>query len=99
MQEALNATIAAGKPIGGTSARLAVLGEFVYGALEDTADGPDLASTAVLPNPYYQWDDADSGLPDSSATRKINHRFAFREARPLGPNSRFPRAYHAGRLV
>jgi cyanophycinase len=53
VQDALNVHIAEGKPIGGTSAGLAVLGEFVYGALGDTPDGPDLASTDVLPNPYF----------------------------------------------
>jgi cyanophycinase len=53
VQDAINANVAAGKPIGGTSAGLAVLGEFVYGALGDTPDGNDLASTDVLPNPYF----------------------------------------------
>jgi cyanophycinase len=53
VQDALNANIAEGKPIGGTSAGLAVLGEFSYGALGDTPDGPDLASTDVLPDPYF----------------------------------------------
>jgi cyanophycinase len=53
VQDALNAHIAEGKPIGGTSAGLAVLGEFSYGALGDTPDGPDLASSDVLPNPYF----------------------------------------------
>lgn len=54
VQDAINANIAEGKPIGGTSAGLAVLGEFVYGALGDKPDGNDLASTDVLPNPYYE---------------------------------------------
>jgi cyanophycinase len=54
VQDALNAHIAEGKPIGGTSAGLAVLGQFVYGALGDTPDGPDLASADVLPNPYFE---------------------------------------------
>lgn len=54
VQDAINADIAAGKPIGGTSAGLAVLGEFVYGALADTADGPDLASADVLHSPYFE---------------------------------------------
>jgi cyanophycinase len=54
VQDAINADIASGKPIGGTSAGLAVLGEFVYGALADTADGPDLASADVLHNPYVE---------------------------------------------
>jgi cyanophycinase len=54
VSDALNANIAAGKPIGGTSAGLAVLGEFVYGALGDRSDDNDLASTDVLPNPYFE---------------------------------------------
>ena len=53
VQDALNANIAAGKPIGGTSAGLAVLGEFVYGSLGDKPDDKDLASTDVLPNPFF----------------------------------------------
>jgi cyanophycinase-like exopeptidase len=53
VQGAINAHIAAGKPIGGTSAGLAVQGEFVYGALGDLPDDNDLASTDVLPNPYF----------------------------------------------
>jgi len=44
---AINEHIAAGKPIGGTSAGLAVLGQFVFGAFHDTAISKD-----VLPNPY-----------------------------------------------
>jgi cyanophycinase len=53
VEDAINADIGAGKPIGGTSAGLAVLGEFAYGALGDTPDGNDLASSDVLPNPYF----------------------------------------------
>jgi cyanophycinase len=45
--------IASGKPIGGTSAGLAVHGEFVYGTLGDKPDDQDLASSDVLPNPYF----------------------------------------------
>src|SRR5271169_507100 len=54
VEDAINADVAAGKPIGGTSAGLAVQGEFVYGALGDRLDDHDLASTDVLPNPYYE---------------------------------------------
>ena len=54
VQDAINANIAAGKPIGGTSAGLAVLGEFAYGALGDKPDDSDLASTDVLANPYFE---------------------------------------------
>jgi cyanophycinase len=54
VQDAINANVAAGKPIGGTSAGLAVLGEFAYGALGDAPDASDLASADVLPNPYFE---------------------------------------------
>jgi cyanophycinase-like exopeptidase len=53
VEDAINAHVAAGRPIGGTSAGLAVQGEFVYGALGDKPDDNDLASTDVLPNPYF----------------------------------------------
>jgi cyanophycinase-like exopeptidase len=54
VQSAINEGIAAGKPIGGTSAGLAVEGEFVYGCMKDKPDDKDLASTDVLPNPYFE---------------------------------------------
>ena len=53
VEEAINDDVAAGKPIGGTSAGLAVLGEFVYAALGDKPDDKDLASSDVLANPYF----------------------------------------------
>ena len=54
VETAINAGIAAGKPVGGTSAGLAVEGEFVYACLKDKPDDKDLASTDVLPNPYFE---------------------------------------------
>lgn len=54
VQKAINADLAAGKPIGGTSAGLAVLGEFSYGALGDAPDDEDLSSTDVLHDPYFR---------------------------------------------
>jgi cyanophycinase len=54
VEDALNANIKDGKPIGGTSAGLAVLGEFVYGALRDKADDKDLSSPEVLRDPYME---------------------------------------------
>ena len=54
VEDAINAHVAAGRPIGGTSAGLAVEGEFVYGALGDKPDDEDLASSDVLPNPYFE---------------------------------------------
>lgn len=53
VQVAVNDDIAAGKPIGGTSAGLAILGEFVYGALGDKPDDKDLSSAQVLTDPYF----------------------------------------------
>jgi len=52
VQAALNDAIRRGVPIGGTSAGLAVLGEFAYTAQGDTPDGPDLDSKTALADPY-----------------------------------------------
>ena len=52
VQDAINADVADGKPIGGTSAGLAVEGEFSYGAMNDPDDS-ELQSKQVLPNPYH----------------------------------------------
>ena len=52
VQNALNAHIAAGKPIGGTSAGLAVLGQYIYSAQGDAPDDDDLQSSQTLANPY-----------------------------------------------
>lgn len=52
VQHALNDAIHRGIPIGGTSAGLAVLGEFAYTAQNDSPDGPDLTSPAALANPF-----------------------------------------------
>jgi cyanophycinase len=54
VEKAINEGIAAGKPIGGTSAGLAVEGQFVYGALGDKPDDKDLSSADVLTNPYFE---------------------------------------------
>jgi cyanophycinase len=54
VEGALNANIRGGEPIGGTSAGLAVLGEFIYGALQDKADDKDLTSPEVLRDPYME---------------------------------------------
>ena len=54
VQDAINTNIADGKPIGGTSAGLAVLGQFAYGALQDAPKDNDLASKDVLTDPYFR---------------------------------------------
>lgn len=53
-ETAINEGLATGKPIGGTSAGLAVEGEFVYGALGDKPNGEALTSAEALPNPYME---------------------------------------------
>jgi len=53
VQDAINEAIAAGKPIGGTSAGLAIEGEFSYAALNDPPDDSELQSKDALPNPYF----------------------------------------------
>ena len=52
VQTALNDAIRRGIPIGGTSAGLAVLGEYAYSAQGDTPDGPDLDSATALVDPF-----------------------------------------------
>jgi cyanophycinase len=54
VESAINEGIRAGKPIGGTSAGLAVEGEFVYSAAGDKSDDKNLSSADVLPNPYFE---------------------------------------------
>jgi len=53
VQDAINADIASGKPIGGTSAGLAILGEFSYGALNDPPDDSSLTSADALRDPLF----------------------------------------------
>jgi cyanophycinase len=52
VQAALNDAIKRGVPIGGTSAGLAVLGEFAYTAQGDEPDGPDLNSKLAMADPF-----------------------------------------------
>jgi cyanophycinase len=49
VQDAMNANIVSGKPIGGTSAGLAVLGQFTYASFYDSTTSKD-----ALSNPYYK---------------------------------------------
>ncbi len=54
VQTAMNENIRVGKPIGGTSAGLAIKGEFVYSATGDKPDDKNLSSADVLRNPYFE---------------------------------------------
>ncbi len=52
VQVELNAAIARGVPIGGTSAGLAVLGEFAYTSQGDKPDDPNLDGKTALADPF-----------------------------------------------
>jgi cyanophycinase len=88
VREAINADLAAGKPIGGTSAGLAVLGEFSYGALGDAPDDEDLSSTDVLHDPYFRRVTLVRGLLENPRLRDVltDSHFAKRDrvGRSLG---------------
>ncbi len=53
VQAALNDAIRRGVPIGGTSAGLAVLGEYAYTAQGDKPDDPNLDSKTLLADPFH----------------------------------------------
>ena len=52
VQKELNDAIRRGVPMGGTSAGLAVQGEFIYSAQNDPPTGPDLRSKLALADPF-----------------------------------------------
>jgi cyanophycinase len=52
VETALNEAIARGVPLGGTSAGLAVLGEYAYTAQGDRPDGPNLDGKTALADPF-----------------------------------------------
>lgn len=52
VQSELNRSIARGVPIGGTSAGLAVLGQFIYTSLGDKPDDPNLDAKTALADPF-----------------------------------------------
>lgn len=54
VETALRDAVKHGIPIGGTSAGLAVLGEYIYSAEGDRPDDPDLKSDAALADPFYR---------------------------------------------
>ncbi|MFZ0212540.1 MAG: Type 1 glutamine amidotransferase-like domain-containing protein [Candidatus Acidiferrales bacterium] len=53
VQRELNSAIRRGVPVGGTSAGLAVLGEFAYTSQNDKPNGSDLSSAMALANPFH----------------------------------------------
>jgi cyanophycinase len=53
VEEALNDAIRRGVPLGGTSAGLAVMGEYCYSAQGDKPEDKDLESKSTLANPFH----------------------------------------------
>lgn len=54
VEAALRDAVKRGIPIGGTSAGLAVLGEYIYSAENDRPDDKDLSSDEALADPFYR---------------------------------------------
>jgi cyanophycinase len=54
VQEAINEAVRAGKPIGGTSAGLAILTEYGYSCQGDAPEDADLVSQLVLDDPFHK---------------------------------------------
>ncbi len=52
VEAALRDAVRRGIPIGGTSAGLAILGQYIYSAQNDPPEGPDLTSDAALADPF-----------------------------------------------
>jgi peptidase S51-like protein len=76
VQNALNRHIAAGKPIGGSSAGLAVLGEFSFSSMIDTIPSPEAS--------LREQGHTLARLSAYPAARGCNHGHAFCETRPHG---------------
>jgi cyanophycinase len=98
VQKLLNAAIKKGIPIGGTSAGLAVQGEYIYSAQNDPPDGPDLSSNLALANPFHRQVVVTRGFLDDPAlkdtitdthfdTRERMGRLLVFMARALASNS------------
>ena len=78
--EALDAHVKAGKPLGGTSAGLAMLGEFVYGAM----DGGSQVSPRALADPLGSGNTIETGFLHIDALRGVVTDTHFRERGRLG---------------
>ncbi len=91
VEDALNRHIAAGKPIGGSSAGLAVLGEFSFSSMIDTIHSPD-----ALADPYGNKVTISRDFLRIPLLAGIITDTHFRQAGPHGPPRRVSGAYFAG---
>ena len=93
VQAELNAAIARGVPIGGISAGLAVLGEFVFSARMDTVDEPP-GSCQSLRSTRYVGSQLSCDFPVSGN----HHGQPFHGARTYGTNASLSLSHRARRL-
>ena len=77
---ALDAHVRAGKPLGGTSAGLAILGEYLYGAM----DGGSLVSPAALADPLGDANTIETGFLDLALLKGVVTDTHFSERARLG---------------
>ena len=80
VEAALEAHVSAGKPLGGTSAGLAILGEFVYGAM----DGGSQTSPRALADPLGDGNTIETGFLDFALLKGVLTDSHFRERNRLG---------------
>lgn len=80
VERALEEHVRAGKPLGGTSAGLAILGEFVYGAM----DGGSQTSPRALADPLGPDNTIETGFLDLPQLRGVLTDTHFRERNRLG---------------
>jgi beta-aspartyl-peptidase (threonine type) len=78
--ETLDAHVRAGKPLGGTSAGLAILGEYLYGAM----DGGSLISPNALADPHGAENTIESGFLHIAALHGFVTDTHFSERNRLG---------------
>jgi cyanophycinase len=71
VQAAINDAIQRGVPIGGTSAGLAVLGEYVYSARADKPDDPNLDGRTAMADPYGPRINLERGFLDIPSLRNV----------------------------
>ncbi len=95
VEDAINFVAAKPAPIGGTSAGMAVLGEYVY-----SAEGTEsLTSAVALANPYAPDLTLARGFLSLQAARECHHRPAPAGARSHRAHRRLALAVAGGRLV
>ena len=94
VEDAIHHVAAKPAPIGGTSAGMAIMSEFVYSAMS----AKSLTSAGGLSNPFHRDLTLDARLPGPAAARRADHRPAPAGARPHGPDGRLPGPPGGGRL-